>query len=185
MAPFLISGAIALAKEFLPSMVGKIAGDKSGKVAGKVVDMAAELTGFPIPRDQADLEGIIDTFTMDPALATQFQTRMAELEVEETKAYLEDVGNARQRDTELAKAGKTNYRADAMVIAAFIALVIVAVFLIMAEEVDPAVLAFLTTIGGMLMKNISSAFDFEFGSSRGSKGKSDDMGRLMEMLSKK
>jgi hypothetical protein len=55
----------------------------------------------------------------------------------------------------------------------------------MAGQVSEGVLAFLTTIGGMMMKNISTAFDFEFGSSRGSKGKSDDMADILRALSGK
>ncbi len=181
MAPWLISGAIALAKEFIPSMVGKVAGDTSGKVASKVIDAAAELTGVPVT-DGNSLGAVTDALRADPKLALQFQTRMAELELEETKAYLDDRADARERDVEMTKAGRINWRADAMVIVAFLAVTVICIFLILTNTVNPAVLTFLTTIGGMMMKNISTAFDFEFGSSRSSKGKSEDMGKLLQAL---
>ena len=184
MAPLLISGAIALAKEFLPSLVGKVAGDTSGAVASKVIDIAATLTGAPI-KTADDFDSVAQIFRASPELGMQFQTRMAELELEETKAFLGDRQDARNRDIELAKSGKANVRADVMVVAAFVAIIVIAVFLIMKNKIDPGVMAFLTTLGGMLMKNISTAFDFEFGSSRSSKGKSEDMGKLMQVLGDK
>ena len=180
----LIPLAVSLATEFLPSMVSKIFGDKTGRVAETVISAAAEMTGVAITSD-VGVEHAADVLRNNPELMVQFQTRMAEIELEETKAYLGDVQSARKRDTDLAKAGKTNYRADVMVAGAFMAITVIAVFLIMREEIDAGVMAFLTTIGGMLMKNISTAFDFEFGSSRSSKGKSEDMGNLMKLLSKK
>jgi hypothetical protein len=184
MAPFLISGAIALAKEYLPALVGKVAGDKSGEMAAKVINMASEVTGIQVSKPH-EMPLLQDVLAQNPELATQFQTRMAELELETTKAFLGDVQNARARDIELQKAGKTNVRADAMVVSAFVALITISVFMIVKTDVSVGVMSFLTTIGGMLMKNISTAFDFEYGSSRGSKGKSEDMGKLMAMLSKK
>lgn len=181
MGPWLISGAIALAKEFLPSMVGKVAGDASGKMAGKVLNIAEEMTGMAIGGPD-EVDAVAEALRANPELAVQFQTRMAELELEETKAFLGDRQDARTRDIELTKAGKINYRADVMVVAAFVAVVVIAAFLITKDKVDTGVLAFLTTVGGMLMKNISTAFDFEFGSSRSSKGKSEDMGKMLQML---
>jgi len=183
MIPLLFAGAMELAKAFLPSMVGKIAGDASGKIAEKVLDIAADVTGISM-NDPAGPGAALEAINRDPALAAQFQTSMAELELATTEAYLEDRQNARGRDIEYIKAGKQNVRADVMVVAAFMAIVVIAVFLIMKDNIDTGVMAFLTTIGGMLMKNISTAFDFEFGSSRGSKNKTNEMGEMMKLLKK-
>lgn len=180
MAPLLITGAIELAKAFLPGMVGKIAGDKSGEVAGKVLEVAGQVVGVPVNQD--NIGSVQAAFAKNPELAAQFQTHLADLDAELTKAFLQDVADARSRDVEMRKSGQQNIRADAMVIAAFVAVVVISVFLIMASDVDTEVLVFLTTIGGMLMKNISTAFDFEFGSSRGSKNKDADMGGLLKLL---
>lgn len=185
MAPLIISGAISLAKMFLPSLVGQIAGDTSGKVAEKVLDMAAEVTGVNTIAEGKDIDLAIDLLQNNPEMAVKLQTRLAELELETTKAFLGDIQDARSRDLELKKAGKDNVRADVMVVAAFVAIIVISVFLITADKIDAGVLAFLTTIGGMLMKNLSTAFDFEFGSSRGSKNKTSDMGSLMKLLGKK
>lgn len=184
MAPWLITGAIALAKEFIPSMVGKVAGDKSGQVAEKVIDVAADASGVDI-RSSDDVGKAAQTIRANPDLTAKVSVRLAELEQEELKAYLGDRQSARSRDVELARAGEHNWRADAMVIGAFVAVTVIAVFLIMTDELSEAVLGFVTTIGGMLMKNISTAFDFEFGSSRSSKNKSVDMGRLLAGLGRK
>lgn len=181
MAPLLISGAMALAKEFLPSLVGKIAGDKSGEVAEKVLGIAGELTGADTSSPDG-VEHAMDILATNPELGVQLQTRMAELDNELTQMYLADVQDARTRDIEMRKQGQTNTRADVMVVSAFVGVIVISVFLIMKTDVTQPVMVFLTTIGGMLMKNISTAFDFEFGSSRGSKEKSNNMGDMMKLL---
>lgn len=177
----LIPIAISLAKEFLPSLVGKIAGDKSGGVAQKVLDGAGELVGVQVDGvTTADM--VSKAIRQNPELAMQFQQRMAEIDAAELEAYLADRQSARARDVALANAGRMNVRADMMVIAAFVAVTVIAVFLITSEMIAEGVLAFLTTIGGMLMKNISTAFDFEFGSSRSSKGKTEDTASFLREL---
>lgn len=177
----LIPIAISLAKEFLPSLVGKVAGDETGSIAGQVIDAASGLVGVKI-EDESSAAVALKALKQNPELALNYQKHLADLEHQLELAYLEDIKDARERDAEFIRAGKRNIRADAMVIAAFVAVTVIAVFLINSGNIEEGVLAFLTTIGGMLMKNISTAFDFEFGSSRSSKGKSDDMGALMREL---
>lgn len=87
------------------------------------------------------------------------------------KAYLADRQNARSRDTSLRQAGYHNYRADAMLALAFASLVTI-IFLINGNAaIKPEVLAIFNMAVGALLKMISDGFQFEFGSSRGSKEK--------------
>ena len=60
-----------------------------------------------------------------------------------------------------------------MLALAFVAVIAIAVLLVFKPDAaNEAVSGFLIGIGGMFARNIGSAFDFEFGSSRGSKEKS-------------
>lgn len=172
MAP-LIAAGVALAAEFVPSLIRHFAGDKAGEVAEKVVGAAQALTGAGTPDAAAEV------LRTKPELALAFRKDMAELELETERAYLADRQNARNRDIELAKVGKLNWRADAMVVVAFAAVCVIAALLALGGiDGNTAAGGFLISVGGMFARNIGTAFDFEFGSSRGSKIKDETLSKL-------
>jgi len=172
MAPWLIAGGIALAKEFLPSLVGKVAGDTSGKVAGKVIDAAAAIAGVKI-NGQAGVDEAVTAIRNNPELVVQLQTRMAEIELEETKAFLEDRQDARARDIALRKSGDDNKRANWMIVGDVIGLVSCLVMLYLIRDMQGAgeIRGIISTIAGFFGLGLRDAHQFEFGSSRGSKNK--------------
>lgn len=165
-APLLIAGGLALAKEFLPGIVKHIAGDKAGEVAETVVGAAQTLTGTNTPEEAAD------ALRANPELLATFRTNMATINAELDKAYLADRQNARDRDVKLKQAGYHNYRADIMLALAFISLVGI-IWMLWSARLDmpDQIFAALNMAVGMLLKMIGDAFQFEFGSSRGSKEK--------------
>jgi hypothetical protein len=171
MAP-LIQIAISLAQQFLPSLVSKVAGDKSGKVAQQVVDVAADLTGMPI-HSATDAEAAAAAMRKNPELAVQFQTRMAELELETTRAYLADRQDARSRDIALRESGDDNRRANWMIVGDVIGLVACLVMLYLIKDLNGAgeIRGIISTIAGFFGLGLRDAHQFEFGSSRGSKQK--------------
>lgn len=71
----IVGAAMALA-EFVPGIVGWIKGDKAQERAEKIVSVAKAVAGVDDP-DQA-----VAAIKADPALAVQFQQRMAEIELE-------------------------------------------------------------------------------------------------------
>ena len=66
-------------------------------------------------------------------------------------------------------------RANVMLICAFVAVVAITALLVIVPDVPQAVSGFAIAIGGMFARNIGTAFDFEFGSSRGSREKDSKM----------
>ncbi|CAA7621209.1 hypothetical protein [Magnetospirillum sp. UT-4] len=171
MALPLIPLALRLAAEFAPGLVRSLAGDKAADVAGQVIKAAETATGVTFA-DPADGDRAMAILRERPELLTQFKRDMATLEVELEKAYLADRQDARSRDVELAKVGRKNVRADAMVIVAFVAVVAIAALLALGKvDGNTAAGGFLISVGGMFARNIGTAFDFEFGSSRGSEQK--------------
>lgn len=158
--------------EFAPSILRFFgAGEKSAAVAEKVVGIAQTITGMNTP------DAALEAIRQNPELALQFKQAVLEQDAELEKAYLADRQDARHRDVEVRKiTGGTNVRADIMLIAAFVAVIVIAAFVTWLalkglEGKAGLAVGFLTTIGGMFARNIGSAFDFEFGSSRGSKEK--------------
>lgn len=168
--PFLVTAAASLAAKFVPSLIGHFAGDKAEEAANSVAEIVQDVTGQDISTSEGldAAEAVLDE---SPELLVQLRTRMAELNVELEKAYLEDRQSARSRDVELRKIGDKNWRANIMVLAAFVAVITIAFVLSYFTGLKGEVVGFLTAVGGMFARNIGTAFDFEFGSSRGSKEK--------------
>ncbi|MEC9434418.1 MAG: hypothetical protein VYD87_16060 [Pseudomonadota bacterium] len=83
-------------------------------------------------------------------------------------------------------------RADLMLAGTYAALAIIAAVLgalaIFAPETDSALVntlvGFLTGIGGMFARNLGTAFDFEFGSSRSSREKDERLAGIAESQAK-
>jgi hypothetical protein len=84
---------------------------------------------------------------------------------------LGDFKSARDRDTGLRKAGYKNNRADIMIAIAFASLIIIFVLINTNDAMKAEVLAICNMAIGTILKMLSDAFQFEFGSSRGSKEK--------------
>lgn len=112
--------------------------------------------------------------------SNDFNLAMRKIDVEELKMTLEDKQNARGRDSVFIQQGRENWRANIMLIAAFVAVIIITIILAYYTEISEIVIGFLTTIGGMFARNIGTAFDFEFGSSRSSMDKTITLERFMK-----
>jgi len=91
--------------------------------------------------------------------------------IEHRKIDTLDIQNARSRDLQLKQAGYRNTRADLMIVVAFVAFVAIAWMINVNDEIKPGVLAIFNMSIGALLKMLGDAFQFEFGSSRGSKEK--------------
>lgn len=162
----LIGLAASLAAEFAPGLVRNLAGDDAGEVADKVIGIAQDITG------QADAEKAIGVLRADPEAILAFKRRAAELEIEIEQAYLADRQGARDRDVAIKKAGYHNYRADVMLALAFVCLIVIIAATWMGRlDMPDQVFALLNMAAGMILGMIKDAFQFEFGSSRGSKEK--------------
>jgi hypothetical protein len=101
-------------------------------------------------------------------LLTRDMAEMAD-ETQQQAAVLADKQSARARDTALITAGKTNVRSDLMLTGAYLSVGLIVLSLCVAH-IDPgsAIFALLLMLATKFAGNIGTAFDFEFGSSRGS-----------------
>lgn len=161
-----ITIAMSLA-QFAPSIVKWMTGsDKAEAAATAVVDVAKQVTGCDTG------EAALTKLQGSPELQAQYRTRMAEMDADLDKAFLADRQDARKRDVAFVEHGTHNYRADVMVALAFLAVVAIATLMALGKiDASTGVGGFMITIGGMFARNIGTAFDFEFGSSRGSQNK--------------
>lgn len=161
-----ITTAMALA-QFAPQVIRWITGsDKAGEAAEKVVDIAEAVTG------KGGMDAV-DALRADPTLVLQFRTSLLQIEADLDKAYLADRADARARDVALAQAGRNNRRADVMIIGAVIGLLACLFVLVRFQgQVPGEVVGIVSTVAGLFGACLRDAFQYEFGSSRGSADKS-------------
>ena len=181
--PFLVPVAAQIASEFLPSLVGKLGGDNAEAVAESVVDVAATAAGVP---ESKDLGEILERLRADAQAQADLKIRLAEIENREEERLLEDRLSARMRSLEVEKGGRRNYRADLMLLLSFTGLIGCVAAAVWPYPQDRALgtpeIGLLTTVAGVLLKMLSDAFAFEFGSSQGSKTKDTLIARFQDQL---
>lgn len=166
-----ISIAMGLA-QFAPQVIKWISGsDKAAEAAGKVVQIAEAVTGKQGPQ-------AVEALKADPALVLQFRQAVMANEAELDKAYLADRADARRRDVALAQAGRYNWRGDLLALLAVVGLVLCVWFVARDTEMPERAVNAIMFVAGVLAAAVRDVYNFEFGSSRGSKSKDEVIARF-------
>lgn len=149
------------------------AGQEASAVAEKVSAIAQSVTGAATP-EQA-LERLREDAQAQQAFRLATLAQDGELE----RAFLADRQDARKRDIALAQAGMRNYRADIMVAVDAVGLVVCLVVLAVYRSNLPGeAVTLISTIAGIFGLCLRDAHQYEFGSSRGSAIKSQELSAL-------
>jgi hypothetical protein len=166
-----ISIAMGLA-QFAPQVIKWISGsDKAAEAAGKVVEIAEVVTG----RQGAEA---VEALKADPELVIQFRQAVMANETELDKAYLADRADARKRDVAITQAGRYNWRGDLLALLAVGGLVLCVWFVARDTEMPERAVNAIMFVAGVLAAAVRDVYNFEFGSSRGSKSKDDVIARF-------
>ncbi|NDW00111.1 hypothetical protein [Salipiger sp. PrR002] len=178
-----LSAARIIAGRFLPVLLGKLSGSRAGDLAERVVSTAAGVVGLPL---DASVDQIVAKLGDDPEAERRFTLAMMEIERDVYRLELEDRRAARESQN-----ARGQQRADMMlkmVVTGLLACILAVVALGLVgsdtgnEAARASLIALLTTIAGALLKMFSDAFAFEFGSSRGSKNKDDQIEEFNQAL---
>ncbi|WP_180131951.1 hypothetical protein [Rhodoferax sp. BLA1] len=163
-----ISIALALA-QFAPSIMKYMgAGSSSVDTAQKVVDIAQNLTGA------ADPQEALAAIRAKAELAQAFNLAVLAADTDLEKAYLTDRQSARARDIAYVTSGRTNKRADLMVLCDVVGLIACLVVLsLFRKDIPGEVVGLLSSVASIFGLCLRDAHQFEFGSSRGSRDKDD------------
>lgn len=166
-----ISIAMGLA-QFAPQVIKWISGsDKAAEAAGKVVQIAEAVTG----KQGSDA---VEALKADPALVLQFRQAVMANETELDKAYLADRADARRRDIAITQAGRYNWRGDLLALLAVVGLVLCVWFVARDSEMPERAVNAIMFVAGVLAAAVRDVYNFEFGSSRGSKSKDEVIARF-------
>lgn len=159
--------------EFAPLIARWMGGEGGEKVARKIVETAHAVTG------ENDSLKVLASLKADPKLVIQFQQALLQMDHDLEMADYKDRESARLRDMALAQAGRSNLRADIMVVSAACGLIgcLVTITLYRMNLPGEAV-GIISTIAGIFGSCLKDAYAFEFGSSRGSKLKDSKLSAL-------
>jgi hypothetical protein len=169
--------AYALA-EFSPLLARWIGGEQGERAAHQAVSIAQSITG-----EKESLK-VIGSLKGDPQLLAKFQESLMQMNHELELSAYRDRDNARARDIALAHAGRSNLRADIMVLSAAFGLISCLLTITLYRTSLPGeAVGIISTIAGIFGSCLKDAYAFEFGSSRVSKMKDGKLSALF--LSKK
>lgn len=135
-------------------------------IAKKVIDIAKKVTG------SSEASHALRLLESDPEALLEFQREIQDIERDLERAYLQDRQDARYRDMAFVSNGRSNTRADVMVIAAAVGLLACLTSLaVFRSNLPGEAVGIISTIAGIFGSCLKDAYSFEFGSSRGSKVK--------------
>lgn len=164
--------AYALA-ELSPLLARWLGGENGEKMAQKAVNIAQSITG------EKDVSKVIGSLKGDPQLLAKFQEALMKMELDLELAAYKDLDNARTRDIAMANAGRSNLRADIMVLSAAFGLIACLVTITLYRTSLPGeAVGIISTIAGIFGSCLKDAYAFEFGSSRGSKLKDSKLSAM-------
>lgn len=174
MALPMIAVALGLA-QFAPSIAKWLGGEDAEAVATDVVGMARKVTGALDPIEA------IKVLQSNSGLVIDFQKAVLQLEAEMEITHLKDRQDARGRDLAFVQAGRSNVRADIMVVSAALGLVLcLASLAYYSDNLPGEAVGIISTIAGIFGACLKDAYAFEFGSSRGSKEKDSTVAAFIE-----
>jgi hypothetical protein len=184
--PAIAAAILPLVADYAPAITRFLFGERAEEATTKVVNTVQKITGKDV-RTPEGVKEARELLQKDPELVLRMQTELASLDAELEKAYLKDVQDAWERDLELKRLGHHDIRGNILLISAYVAVIAICVFLIWGSihaeaAVNGTVGGFLIGMGGMFARNIGSAFDFEFGSSRGSKDKDSKIEQQLTLM---
>ena len=166
----LIPLALNLAGEFVPDLIGGLAGKNAKKIAEKVVGTAEELTGQKI-ETEADVQKVVQIIKSDAQLQTELKMQLSQERLETARIHSQDRMSAR------TMAQKTTLHAVAVCV---ISVLVVLGFgtmlwLVLANPLPEGNSEIVYILLGTLSAGFSTVLTFWLGSSRSSQDKSQQM----------
>lgn len=179
-----------VAPAFLRNLRREDISEKYAKRVIKYVDSNIR----PVKTDE-DVKEVADIVRQDPVQFEGFMEMLLEAERQLVEMHISDVQHAREHNRTAAE----SRQAFVLLVLSFASIICIAFFLMwmvlappklsdggpnrdLVIQISGAAIGFLTGIGGMFARNISSAFDYWFGSSAGSKDKSDQIDKIIQRI---
>jgi hypothetical protein len=169
---------------FLPIIIGlvglfpsiaKLIKDDNPVTIEKIISVAKQVT------NSDTTEGIVRGLNHDPEARQKFECSLVQIEKEINEIQAKDRDSARKRDITMLQHGFYNVRADIMVVCAALGLAACLFSLVFYQTSMPGeAVGIISTIAGIFGACLKDAYAFEFGSSRGSKNKDEQVAIILK-----
>ena len=165
----MLSAVAALAGS-VPFIARWLGGSETEKMAQEVMGIAQKITNELSP------QAAVEKLKTDPRLMAEFYHALADIDKQIEERQLQDRQSARTRDIAFMQAGRHNLRADIMVVSAAGGLIAcLSALTLFQQDLPGEAVGIISTIAGIFGACLKDAYAFEFGSSRGSKLKDDQI----------
>jgi len=166
----LIPLALSLAGEFIPDLIGGLAGKDAQKIAEKVVGTASELTGQKI-ETEADVAKVVQIIKSDAQLQTELKMQLSQERLETARIHSADRVSAR------TMAQRTTLHAVAVCVISVIITIGfgIMLWLVLANPLPEGNSEIIYILLGTLAAGFTQTLNFWLGSSRSSQDKSQMM----------
>lgn len=165
---------VAALSLIIPKLAELVRNKEESPLIEKIADVAKTITKTENPLD------ILKILEADSSLRNQFEGAIDQIQKEFLELTMEDRQSARQRDIAILEAGRSNRRADVMVVAAAFGLICCLMLLVFFKGTMPGeAVGIISTVAGIFGSCLKDAYAFEFGSSRGSKNKDEQVRRFL------
>ncbi|MBN9565446.1 MAG: hypothetical protein J0G29_05065 [Alphaproteobacteria bacterium] len=166
---------IILALVGLFPSISKLIKDNNPATIEKIISVAKHVT------NSQTTEGIVRILNQDPMAREKFEQSLAQIEKEVDEILAKDRDSARKRDIAMLRHGVYNMRADIMVVCAALGLAACLFSLVLYQTSMPGeAIGIISTIAGIFGACLKDAYAFEFGSSRGSKNKDEQVALILK-----
>ncbi|MDR1034964.1 MAG: hypothetical protein LBL32_03470 [Holosporales bacterium] len=161
-----------------PRITKWLSGSSIALVSKQILDIAKNVTN-----SKNETEAV-EKLKTDRNMLLLFQKVLISSEREIELAVIKDKENARTRDIAIINTGRRNIRADVMVISAALGLIIcLATIVVYRKSLPGEAVGIISTVAGIFGACLKDAYNFEFGSSRGSKEKDQTVASILNRIS--
>ena len=162
--------AVTLAKQFLPDLVGSLAGKDAERVASRVLGVAGSIVGSEI-KTEADGIAAIKTLQANPDLALQLEMQLSEERLELARTEMQDRVSARTMSQKSTLHTIAVCGISTLVVVGFG----IMLWLILGDPLPDGNTEIIYILLGTLAASFTQVINFWLGSSRSSQDKSQMM----------
>ena len=166
----LIPIALSLAGEFIPDLIGGLAGKDAQKIAEKVVGTAEKLTGEKI-ETEADVARVVQIIKSDAQLQTELKMQLSQERLETARIHSQDRVSARTMSQKSTLHTVAVCGISTLVVMGFG----VMLWLILGDPLPDGNTEIIYILLGTLAASFTQVINFWLGSSRSSQDKSQQM----------
>jgi hypothetical protein len=165
---------------FLAPLLGQGLNLLANAAMAKGKDWVEEKTGVKLEPNMSDRDLLaLRQYEMDhEEELLRLRIEESKLDIEEFKEEVKDRDSARERDAWFVKMGSHNYRADLMFLLA-VCMIAALVYIVWKDpDINEYVKGIFTLVLGRFLGYLDNIYNFEFGTTRGSKNKDETIKNL-------